>query len=87
MEDEVAIGIRAVENLQREVNCDLQDCAAVVFVSPSVVHGSVARKYHDEQQVWLKSTNRAAQEFVRRLGIPATQVYGINWGCSGYPPQ
>ena len=84
MEDEVAIGIRAVENLQREVNCDLQDCAAVVFVSPSVVHGSVAREYLDEQQVWLKSTNRAAQEFVRRLGIPATHVYGINWGCSGY---
>ena len=83
-EDEVAIGIRAVESLQRESTCDLQDCAAVVFVSPSIVHGSVAREYLDEQHGWLKSTNRAAREFVRRLGIPATQVYGINWGCSGY---
>ena len=84
MEDEVAIGIRAVENLQREVNCDLQDCVAVVFVSPSIVHGSIARQYLDKQQDWLKSTNRAAREFVRRLGIPAANVYGINWGCSGY---
>jgi 3-oxoacyl-[acyl-carrier-protein] synthase-3 len=83
-EDEVAIGIRAVESLQRESNCDLQDCAAVVFVSPSIVHGSVAREYLDEQHVWLNSSNRAAQEFVNRLGIPATHVYGINWGCSGY---
>ena len=84
MEDEVAIGIRAVESLHRESTCDLQDCAAVVFVSPSIVHGSVAREYLDEQHNWLKSTDRAAREFVRRLGIPATQVYGINWGCSGY---
>ena len=84
MEDEVAIGIRAVESLQREVNCDLRDCVAVVFVSPSIVHGSIARQYLDKQQDWLTSTNRAAQEFVRRLGIPAANVYGINWGCSGY---
>lgn len=83
-EDEVAMGVCAVENLQRESTCDLQDCAAVVFVSPSIVPGSVAREYLDEQRVWLKSANRAAQEFARRLGIPVTHAYGINWGCSGY---
>ena len=83
-EDEVALGIRAVESLQRESHCDVQDCAAVVFVSPSIVHASVARECLDEQQVWLKSINRAAQEFARRLGIPAARAYGINWGCSGY---
>jgi 3-oxoacyl-[acyl-carrier-protein] synthase III len=84
LEDEVVIGIRAVEKLQRETNCDMQDCAAMVFVSPSVVHASVGREYLDQQHAWLRSTNRAAQEVVRRLGIPAVQVYGINWGCSGY---
>ena len=83
-EDEVAIGIRAVENLARETRCDLRDCAAVVFVSPSVVHKSVAREYLDQQYVWLESANRAVQEFVRRLGVPAIRSYGINWGCSGY---
>lgn len=83
-EDEVAIGVHAVENLTREGRCDLRDCAAVVFVSPSVVHKSVAREYLDQQHVWLDSTNRAVHEFVRRLGIPAVPACGINWGCSGY---
>jgi 3-oxoacyl-[acyl-carrier-protein] synthase-3 len=80
----VTTGIRAVECLQRQSNCDLQDCAAVVFVSPSIVPAAAACEYLDEQHDWLTSTSRAAQEFVRRLGIPATLVYGINWGCSGY---
>ena len=83
-EDEVTMGIRAVENLERQVDCDWRDCAAVVFVSPSLIHRSVARKYLDEQSAGLESTSRAAQEFVFRLGIPATTCYGINWGCSGY---
>jgi 3-oxoacyl-[acyl-carrier-protein] synthase-3 len=83
-EDEVATGVRAVENLQQEAVCDLRDCAAVVFVSPSIVHGAAAREHLDGQSEWLQSTERAAQEFVRRTSIPAAQVYGINWGCSGY---
>ena len=84
MEDEVAIGIRRVENLQREVNCDLRDCLAVVFVSPSIVHGSSCPGIPRQATGLAESTNRAAREFVRRLGIPAANVYGINWGCSGY---
>lgn len=83
-EDEITLGTRAVENLQREVNCDLRDCAAIVFVSPSLIQRSVARKYLDEQAVRLESTSRAARQFARRLGIAATPCYGINWGCSGY---
>jgi 3-oxoacyl-[acyl-carrier-protein] synthase-3 len=83
-EDEVAIGIRAVENLVRETRCDLRDCAAVVFVSPSVVHKTVAREHLDQQRDWLRSTNRAMREFTRRLNIPETHSHGINWGCSGY---
>ncbi len=83
-EDEVATGVRAVESLVQETGCDLRDCAAVVFVSPSIVHGAATREHLDEQSDWLQSIDRAAQEFVRRAGIAATQVYGINWGCSGY---
>jgi 3-oxoacyl-[acyl-carrier-protein] synthase III len=83
-EDEVATGVRAVENLVQETACDLRDCAAVVFVSPSIVPGAATREHLDEQCDWLQSIDRAAREFVRRAGIPATQVYGINWGCSGY---
>lgn len=83
-EDEVAIGVRAVECLQREGSFDLQDCAAVVFVSPSIVPGAALREHLDGQSDWLRSTDRAAEEFVRRLGISTALVYGINWGCSGY---
>jgi 3-oxoacyl-[acyl-carrier-protein] synthase III len=43
-EDEVAIGIRAVESLMRESNCDLRNCRGIVFASPSIVPGSVARR-------------------------------------------
>jgi 3-oxoacyl-[acyl-carrier-protein] synthase III len=83
-EDEVAIAVRAFESLKRETNCEAQDCAAVVFVSPSIVHGNVAREYLDEQHAWLTSAGRAAREFVKRLGIPQVRTHGINWGCSGY---
>ena len=83
-EDEITLGTRAVENLQREVNCDLRDCAAIVFASPSLIQRSVARKYLDEPAMRLESASRAARQFARRLGIADTPCYGINWGCSGY---
>ena len=74
------MGLRAVERLQRESNCDLRDCVALIFVSPSIVSRSLARDYLDEQQAWLRSTQHAAREFARRLGVSAEHVYGINWG-------
>ena len=49
LEDEVTMGVRVVRNLQRETGCDLNDCAALVFVSPSFVPPSVARRYLDEE--------------------------------------
>ena len=49
-EDEVTMAMHATNNLRREVGCDLQSCAAVVFVSPSFIPLSVARKYLGEQQ-------------------------------------
>src|SRR5262245_15793493 len=34
-DDEITLAIRAAKSLQRETGCDLSDCAAVVFASPS----------------------------------------------------
>ena len=50
LEDEFAMAVRATTNLQREVGCDLQKCAAVIFVSPSFVPVSVARKYLGQER-------------------------------------
>lgn len=83
-EDEVHMGLRAVENLQRETGCDLRDCVAVVFASPSFVHSFVARKYFGSQCLPQERANCAARELARHLGISLARVYGINWGCSGY---
>jgi 3-oxoacyl-[acyl-carrier-protein] synthase III len=84
LEDEVTLGVRAVEQLRREVDCDLRYCAGLVFVSPSLLHQAVAREYFGPQNSWRESPRRAAQQLLRRLGIATEQYYGINWGCSGY---
>jgi 3-oxoacyl-[acyl-carrier-protein] synthase III len=84
LEDEVTMGTNAVRNLQRETGCDLKDCAAVVFVSPSFVPLSVARRYLDPQRAEQERLRRAAQQLVRRLGIPECRATGLNWFCSGY---
>jgi 3-oxoacyl-[acyl-carrier-protein] synthase III len=85
LEDEVTMGVRAVESLHREVNCNLENCAAAVFVSPSFVPLSVVRKcLGDEHRVRQERTDLAARQFVGRLGIPAARAVGMNWFCSGY---
>jgi 3-oxoacyl-[acyl-carrier-protein] synthase-3 len=84
VEDETAMAVRAVRKLQEETGCDLRDCAALVFVSPSLIERRVARHYFDESVARRESTNRAAWQLVHRLGIPAAPSRGINWGCSGY---
>ena len=48
-EGEVAMGVRAAANLRDEAGCDLRDCAAVVFVSPSFVPLAVAKKHLAER--------------------------------------
>src|SRR3954452_17254808 len=70
LEDEITMSIRAVRSLQRETGCDLKDCAAIVFASPSFVPLAVARKYLDRDRAELERLRRAAQQLVRRLGIP-----------------
>src|SRR6266700_2459389 len=61
LEDEVTMGVRAVRSLQRETGCDLNDCAAVVFASPSFVPLSVAVRYFDRERAEQERLRRAAQ--------------------------
>ena len=84
LEDEVTMGMRAVENLQSRAGCDLRNCKAVVFAGSSLVHGYIARRYLSEEQARREDFRAVAREFVERLGIPSARVFGINWGCSGY---
>jgi 3-oxoacyl-[acyl-carrier-protein] synthase-3 len=84
LEDEVTMGLRAVRNLQREVGCDLNDCAALVFVSPSFVPLTVARRFLDHERAEQERLRRAAQQLVRRLAIPECRTVGLNWFCSGF---
>ncbi len=82
--DEVAMGLRAVENLRRETHCDLDDCIAVVFVASSLFAPAVAGTNPNRKRVGRKHRQAAAKQFCRRLGLPAVPVFSINWGCSGY---
>jgi len=84
LEDEVTMGLRAVRRLQGEVGCDLKDCAAVVFSSPSFVPLNVARKLLAPERAEQERLRRAARALVRRLGIPDCPAVGMNWFCSGY---
>lgn len=84
LEDEVSMAVKATTNLQREVGCDLQKCAAVVFVSPSFVPPSIARQHLDDGQSIDEHVQRAAQRFAHRMRLSTCRVIGINWFCAGY---
>ena len=84
LEDEVTMGTRVVRNLQREGGCDLNDCAALIFVSPSFVPLSAARRLLDPERVEQERLRRAAQQLARRLGNLDCLASGLNWFCSGF---
>jgi 3-oxoacyl-[acyl-carrier-protein] synthase III len=84
LENEVTMGIRAVQGLRSQIDFDLDKCAGVVLASSSLVPGFIARKYPEEERIQRQRADRAARLFVKRLGIPLARVIGINWGCSGY---
>src|SRR4051794_26057444 len=84
LEDEVTMGLRAVRQLQRETGCDLNDCRALLFVSPSFVPLPTARKLLDEPRAEQERLRRAPRQLVRRLGMSNCRATGLNWFCSGY---
>lgn len=82
--DEVTMAVQSVKKLQRETGCDLRDCAAVVFLSPSFVPLAVANKHLDRSLARRESLHRAAKRLTRRLGLADCPTYRLNWFCSGY---
>lgn len=84
LEDEIAMAVQATTNLQRETGCDLQKCAAVIFVSPSFVPVSIVRKYLGDERAIEEDVQRAAQRFACRLRLSTCRVIGTNWFCAGY---
>jgi 3-oxoacyl-[acyl-carrier-protein] synthase III len=84
-EDEVTLGLRAIRNLQGEIGCDLNDCAAVVLVSPSFVPMPAAFQLLDVERARQERLRNAGRQLVRRLGIRSCRVAALNWFCSGYP--
>ena len=84
MEDEVALAIHATEKLIAETGCDMRNCAALVFTSPSFVPMPVARELMDESRAEQEELHLAAERFVDRIGIQPRQVIATNTYCAGY---
>ena len=84
LDDEVTMGLHAVRQLQRETGCNLADCRGIVFVSPSFIPPSVARKHLAPAQAAAERPARAARQLARALGIRDCRTIGLNWFCCGY---
>lgn len=84
LDDEATMGLRAVRQLQQETRCNLADCRGIVFVSPSFIPPSVARRYLDAEQSVRERPSHAARQLAARLGLQRARAVGINWFCCGY---
>lgn len=84
VDDEVTMGIHAVRALQRETGCNLADCRGIVFVSPSFIPPSVARRHLDAEQALRERPSHGARALALSLGLPRARAVGINWFCCGY---
>jgi len=83
-DDEVTMGLHAVRRLQRETGCSLADCRGIVFVSPSFIPPSVARRHLRPDQLANERPSRAARQLARELGLRRCRTIGLNWFCCGY---
>jgi 3-oxoacyl-[acyl-carrier-protein] synthase-3 len=84
LEDETAMGIEAVRKLGRETGCRLADCRGLVFVSPSFIPPSVARRHLPADRIDAERPRHAARQITRALGLAHCRTVGINWFCCGY---
>ena len=84
LEDETAMGILAVRKLERETGCRLADCRGLVFVSPSFIPPSVARRHLPADRIDAERPSRAARQIAHDLGLARCRTIGINWFCCGY---
>jgi 3-oxoacyl-[acyl-carrier-protein] synthase III len=83
-DDEVTMGLSAVRQLQRETGCSLTDCRGLVFVSPSFIPPSVARRHLGPVEAANERPSRAARQVARALGLRRCRTVGLNWFCCGY---
>ena len=82
----MTIGLRAVEVLRKEFDFDPRNCAGVVFAASSLVASRAAGQYLDAEGLRQERVDLAARRFADRLDVPVpARVFGINWGCAGYP--
>lgn len=84
LEDEVTMGLHAVRKLQRETGCNLADCRGLVFVSPSFIPASVARRHLTADAAERERPSHAARQLARSLGMRQCRTIGLNWFCCGY---
>jgi 3-oxoacyl-[acyl-carrier-protein] synthase III len=84
VDDEVTMAEQAIRQLQRESGCSLAGCRGLVFVSPSFIPASVARRHLDPAAAESERPGRAARLLARRLGLSRCRTIGINWFCCGY---
>jgi len=82
--DEVTMGLAAIRSLQKQTGCSLADCRGVMFVSPSFVPPSVARRHLPAAAAAAERPSEAARRLVTRLGLTGCRAVGINWFCCGY---
>jgi 3-oxoacyl-[acyl-carrier-protein] synthase-3 len=83
-DDELTMSLHAVRRLQRDTGCSLADCRGLVFVSPSFIPASVARRHLDPAAAAREQPGRAAAQLARELGLRHARTIGLNWFCCGY---
>ena len=83
-DDEVTMGLHAVRQLQRQTGCNLADCRGIVYVSPSAIPPSVARRHLAPADAAAERPSRGARQLARGLGLGRCRAVGINWFCCGY---
>lgn len=84
LDDEVTMGLAAVRKIQRETGARLADCRGILFVSPSFIPPSAARRFLSPAAAAHERPGRAARQLARALGAPRCRTVGINWFCCGY---
>jgi 3-oxoacyl-[acyl-carrier-protein] synthase III len=84
VDDEVMMGLQAIRRIQRETSCDLAACRGLVFVSPSLIPPTIARRYLDPDQAAVERPARAARQLARAFGMRRCRTIGLNWFCCGY---
>lgn len=83
-EDEIVMAEKAFQALRKESDCRSEDCAAVVFESPSFVPLPVANRHYGQELARHEQLTLAARRFVDRVGLRPRRVLGGNAFCSGY---